>query len=197
MPSALRQPVPPSFVAEPPIAIDISLHPRPNASRISWPVPYVEAASGSRSFSSTRVSPEASAISMTAVLPPGPSAVPESTMQYFAQTSLISGSFTFARTISPPHASQTASTVPSPPSATGTLTVSHSPKTSCAAFSRSSAVCLLVRLPLNESLANTSFIFLPVHDLSVHDVDGTSFHPALYILSCDGHDALPCLFRRP
>ena len=68
-PSACARPAPASLVAEPPMPRMISVTPRLIASAMSSPVPKVVATSGSRCSLGTSGRPEASAISMTAVLP--------------------------------------------------------------------------------------------------------------------------------
>ena len=129
----------------------MSLAPFASASMRSSPVPTDIASSGSLLPSGTRVSPDADAISITAL--------PSSKTAYRASTWSIKGPCTVTVTAFASEEASTASTVPSPPSASGMLTVSTSPNTSRAAAPSSSAVREESRLPLNESLANTSFIF--------------------------------------
>ena len=149
-PSALIQPIPPSLVAEPPMAIEISRNPWSSASRINSPVPNVVVFRGSRCFSGIRVRPDADAISMTALL--------SSSFPKNAVSSSQSGPCTFTEILLPPAASVTASAVPSPPSATSTPIHSHPGKISRAACVSSSAVLREERDPLKESDANKNFI---------------------------------------
>ena len=71
MPKVERlNPMPPSLVALPPIATTISWQPSSKAASISSPVPYVDACMGFLSSSFSRGSPEAAAISSTALFSP-------------------------------------------------------------------------------------------------------------------------------
>ena len=67
-PRARAQPMPPSLVALPPIAIERSRKPLSKASLIIWPVPYVDVYSGLRSSLGSSGRPDAAAISITARL---------------------------------------------------------------------------------------------------------------------------------
>lgn len=112
VPIARIAPRPPSTVAEPPTQTMIRLAPSLSAVSMSWPVPMVEAAMTSFFLAPpTKESPEARAISITAVSP---------ARRHCASTGLPSGSVTRVVRFGPP----SASSVPSPPSAIGASTQS-------------------------------------------------------------------------
>src|SRR6266516_981943 len=114
-PSACAMPAPPSLVALPPIPMRSRRQPRSTALRINSPVPQVVVIRGSRRSGGTSGSPEAAAISITAVL----SALSTSPkMPKKAATGSPSGPVTVAGMMVPPVAATIASTVPSRPSAT-------------------------------------------------------------------------------
>ena len=106
---------------------------------------------GSRRARGTSGSPEAAAISMTAVRP-SPS-TPQA-----ASTGSPSGPRTAVRLGWPAVASSSASTVPSPPSAMGTFTTSAPGKTARTPRSMAWATCSAEALPLNESGATMTRI---------------------------------------
>ena len=69
-PSALAIPTPPSLVAEPPSPISTFSAPLSMASRMTWPTPSELARRAFSLVCSMSVMPDASAISMTAQVPP-------------------------------------------------------------------------------------------------------------------------------
>ena len=141
--------MPPSVVALPPIPIMKFRQPLLAASRIISPTPVDEAFHGSRA-PSTSVIPDASAISITAVL--------SSSIPYTARTFCPIGPVTSTCSYVPFMPSTKAVTVPSPPSASGLTTTSASTASNIPALQAIPA-CMLVMLPLNESIATTTFIF--------------------------------------
>ena len=152
-PNARMHPMPPSFVADPPMPSVISRMPIESASRMSSPVPKVLTSAGLRDSGGTSGNPEAAAISMMARLP--------SSSPYVASTALPSGSCTSAWRSVPPAASTTACTVPSPPSAIATSCVCAAGNVVWAASSSNCATCNEDKLPLKESEANTNFGIAP------------------------------------
>ncbi len=154
IPNARMAPMPPSFVALPPIAMVIRRYPRSRASRIICPVPKEVVSRGSRSSGRKSGRPEAAAISIRARSSSRPA--------YAARIRLPRGSRTSVSSKTPPRACRTASIVPSPPSATGRHTHSQSGKHARASCFKSSAISMDDRDPLNESDANTNFITNPL-----------------------------------
>gem|GEM_PF-5561216 len=118
-PRAVAIPAPPSLVALPPRPTIIRLKPRSMASFKICPVPSVVVVLGLRRFEGTMASPEALAISITAVRP-------SPMTPHCASTCWLMGPVTVLVKISPQVASTSACSVPSPPSATGSKTVSAS-----------------------------------------------------------------------
>ncbi|EXI74920.1 MAG: hypothetical protein AW07_01531 [Candidatus Accumulibacter sp. SK-11] len=147
-PSARAMPAPPSFVALPPMPMMIRRSPQSSAARISSPVPKVVVSRGSRWPGASSGSPDAAAISTTAV-------VPSPRIPHCASTGARRGPLTRVWRSVPPVAPTRAATVPSPPSAIGTLRTSASGKTSRMPRSIASATPTALRLPLNESGATT------------------------------------------
>src|SRR5579859_3445411 len=126
--------------------------PARQAAAMSWPVPEVVAASGSRSSGATKPRPLAAAVSTTATRRrPGP--VPST---YSAVTGRPRGSLTSSLTRSQPRASHNASSVPSPPSASG----QSSTGTPSASSPRASALATSTALnvPLKESGARRNVV---------------------------------------
>ena len=150
-PSAVSIPVPPSLVALPPSPMITRLQPLRNACATISPVPKVVVSMGLRSFSRSRVSPLAAAMSMIAV-------PPSADMPYSARSGRISGSCASHSTAAPPSAFSRASIVPSPPSATSRQTTSHSGNTSRTPSATASATSADDSEPLNESAATTIFL---------------------------------------
>ena len=142
--------MPPSVVALPPIPIMKFRQPLRTASRIISPTPVDEAFHGSRA-PSTSVIPDASAISITAVL--------SSSIPYTACTFCPMGPVTSAYSYAPFMPSTKAVTVPSPPSASGLTTTSAFGIAANMPSLHAIPACMLVMLPLNESIATTTFIF--------------------------------------
>ncbi len=141
---ARTQPNPPSVVAEPPRHTMIFFAPRSSAWSMSSPVPVVEAAMASLPAAPpTNVSPEARAISMTAV---------PRWSRHSACTASPNGPVTVLVRLAPPSASR----VPSPPSATGCST--HSWPSSQQACPIAAATCPAVAVPLNLSTAASTRI---------------------------------------
>ena len=149
-PRAAAAPIPPSLVAEPPIPIKIFLIPSFNAEAISSPVPLLVAASGSNAFSSINASPDAFAISITAVAPAvfSPNEV---RTPYSAAIFLPSGAVTFTERIFPLKARVSVSAVPSPPSAIGSVLTLHPGRYCRAAFLIIVQTLCASMLPLNLS----------------------------------------------
>ncbi len=137
-------PAPPSVVALPPTPKTIEVAPASRAASNSSPVPYVVAVRGAKTPAGRCWSPEASAISTTAV--------PSSRSAKVAVTGVPVGPVTRASCRVKPAASA-AATVPSPPSATGTAATSRPgtarrrPAVTCSATSTA------VSEPLNLSAA--------------------------------------------
>ena len=152
-PSAAAAPMPPSLVAEPPRQRTICFAPRESASSTSSPVPKLDARMMSRSFSFMRASPEAAAISMTAVFPP--------TMPYSAATGSPSGPVTVQAYFTPPKVRTMISAVPSPPSAMGRGWIVLPGRIRLAASAIAAMASSAVRLPLNLSGARTIRSFPP------------------------------------
>lgn len=136
-------PAPPSVVALPPTPSTMVRAPASSAARSSSPVPYVVAVSGAKIPGGSRRSPEASAISTTAV--PSRSA-------YAASTVSPIGPVTRTVRRSNP-AATAASTVPSPPSATGSSVTSRPGTTERSPAATCAATCTAVSEPLNLSAA--------------------------------------------
>ena len=157
-PIACAMPTPPSFVAEPPIPIIIFFAPRFAASIISSPVPNVVVFIGFLFLSLRSGNPDASAISITAVLP-------SDNKPYRAETVFPSGPITRLRINLPPTPSINDWTVPSPPSAIGTLMQLALGKTRLIPFSKATATSKEVKFPLNESGARIIFTDMPSEQL--------------------------------
>ena len=156
-PIAWAAPQPPSVVAEPPTPTTIRLAPSSRAARMSCPVPNVVVRNGSRSSGGTRASPDAAAISTTAVrFAPGPS------MPKRARIGRPSGSNTSAAMIRPPVAATIASTVPSPPSAIGQTSMFASGHVRSTPTAIAWATSSAGSVSLNESGATTIFISRPL-----------------------------------
>ena len=111
-PRASSIPVPPSFVALPPIPIMNLLQPLPAASKIISPVPNVDDRRGLRSRVVSSVRPDAWAISIMAVCLPPIVAIP-----YSAVIFLPRGSDAVTVTVCPSKCLVKVLKVPSPPSA--------------------------------------------------------------------------------
>eukprot|EP00756_Hemistasia_phaeocysticola_P006436 Hpha_TRINITY_DN13828_c0_g1::TRINITY_DN13828_c0_g1_i1::g.69909::m.69909 len=153
-PRAWAAPVPPSFVALPPMHKTIRRAPALRASSISSPVPVVLVSKASRSEGSSRASPDAFAISITAVV-----TLPSAIRPYVAATGFPRGPLTSTVLNLPPRCSTNTSNVLSPPSASGTT--AHSAVG--AALSTPSLIASLASLAVRHSLKalehNTTFIF--------------------------------------
>ena len=143
-------PLPPSHVALPPIPITIFLHPCCIASAIISPTPYVVAIIGLRSFSATRVSPLAAAISIYAVYP-------SVAMAYVASTFLLIGPTTIMLLGVVGIIFLTHSTKPSPPSLIGRATTSSSGKVEYTPIAAALQASSADMQPLKESKARTIF----------------------------------------
>ncbi len=136
-------PAPPSVVALPPTPNTIERAPASSAAFSTSPEPYVVAVSGAKTPAGSSWSPEASAISTTAV--PSRSA-------NAAVTSSPSGPVTRTSRRSKP-AATAAATVPSPPSATGRVSTSTPGTARRSPAVTRSATCTAVSEPLNLSAA--------------------------------------------
>ena len=141
--------MPPSVVALPPIPIMKFRQPLCTASNIISPTPNEVAFHGS-GLPSTSVIPDASAISITAVS--------SSSTPYVACTFCPIGPVTSTCSYVPFMPSTKAVTVPSPPSASGLTTTSAFGIAANMPSLQAIPACMLVMLPLNESIATTTFI---------------------------------------
>ncbi|MNQ89024.1 hypothetical protein D3C85_1043180 [compost metagenome] len=132
------------------------LAPALRASKMSSPVPKVDALVASRLSWGTKWMPLAAAISITAVQVSG-------NHPHGAVVAWPSGPVTILSRRSPPGvAASTASTVPSPPSAIGTHRILAAGMASRTPWAMASATSLADRLSLNESGAMTTFMESPL-----------------------------------